>query len=93
MLSLARLECPLTAIKGRQTSVRILNVPVLDAEDIIGLKIQALASNPKRKFRELGDIQALYVAKKQLDWERIKNYADLFGVWSLIKEIKTSEDD
>ncbi len=72
----------------RENLTRILEVPVLDAEDIIGLKIQALASNPSRKFRELGDIQALCEIKKPLDWERIKKYADLFEVWPLINQIK-----
>ena len=72
----------------RTNLVKILDVPVLDAEDIIGLKIQAMATNPKRKFRELGDIQALCQAKKSLDWVRIKKYADMFNAWEIIKEIK-----
>lgn len=76
---------------GRENLVRLFGVPVLDAEDIIGLKIQALATNPKRKFRELGDIQSLSQVKQQLDWERIKQYADLFGAWPLISEIKDAQ--
>jgi hypothetical protein len=57
-------------------------------EALIGLKIQALATNPRRKFKELGDIQALSEVKKDLDWNRIKDYADFFGVLELIEEIK-----
>jgi hypothetical protein len=75
---------------GRKKLARILDVPVLDAEDIVGLKIQALATNPKRKFKDLGDIQALCQAKGEMDWNQIKEYADLFGVWDLISEIKAS---
>ena len=76
---------------GREGLVTLAGVPVVDAEDIIGLKIQALATNPKRKFKELGDIQSLCQAKGRLDWDRIKQYAELFGVWDLIKEIQDNE--
>lgn len=71
----------------RNLTESILDVPVLEAEDIVGLKIQALSTNPKRKFKELGDIQALCEAKKDIDWERIKQYADLFDTWPLIQQI------
>ena len=74
-------------------STKILEVPVLDVEDIIGLKIQALATNPKRKFKDLGDIQALCQATGKLDWKRIKTYADLFSVWDLMLEIKRGLED
>jgi hypothetical protein len=59
------------------------DVPVLDAEDIIGMKIQAFATTPSRKLRELADIDSLNKAKKNLDWTRIREYADLFGVYDI----------
>lgn len=74
----------------RENLGSLIGVPVLEAEDIIGLKIQALATNPARKFKELGDIQALSQTKFALNWERIKEYADLFGVWELLGQIKES---
>ncbi len=59
-----------------------LNVRCLVPEDIIGLKIQAYATNPKREFKEKADIQALAeILDQKLDWNRIKEYADLFGKW------------
>lgn len=76
---------------SRDKLITIRGVPVLDAEDIIGLKIQALATNPKRKFRDLGDIQSLCQVKGVVDWDRIKIYADLFGIWETIREIKERE--
>jgi predicted nucleotidyltransferase len=74
----------------RKNPEKILGVRVIEAEDIIGLKIQALATNPKRKFKDLGDIQALCQAKKDVNWETVKKYADLFDVWDLLEEIKRS---
>lgn len=67
----------------------VLGVKCLRAEDIIGLKIQAYANNPKREFKEKADIQALIESGlQQLDWQRIKDYADLFGQWQEILAIK-----
>jgi hypothetical protein len=68
-------------------------VPVLDVEDIIGLKIQALANNPKRKFKDLGDIQSLATNVKNLDWQKIFRYADLFNVRDLLDEVKMRSID
>lgn len=52
---------------------------VLDPEDIIGLKVQALANNPGREQRDLSDISALAEAQGgRLDWERLKEYFSLF---------------
>ena len=73
---------------GRNNLTSILEIPVLAAEDIIGLKIQALTNEPRRKFKELGDIQALCQIKKLVDWDRIQKYAELFNAWDIISEIK-----
>ncbi len=81
------------AMLTKTLATKILDVPVLDAEDIIGLKIQALATNPKRKFKELGDIQSLSLSKKDLDWNQIKKYADLFAVWDVVNEIKKGSEE
>lgn len=77
----------------RKQSTKILNVPVADAEDIIGLKIQAMVADKSRKFKDLGDIESICRVKKDLDWDRIKKYADLFESWNVIKEIKDNAKD
>ncbi len=63
-------------------------VPCLLAEDIIGLKIQAYHNDPKRKLRDLADIQSLCEAKPLIRWDEIKWYADLFDCWSEIRAIR-----
>lgn len=40
-------------------------------EDIIRLKIQAMANNPGRRNRELADIE-------EIDWELVREYFQLF---------------
>jgi hypothetical protein len=45
-------------------------VPVLGVEDVIGLKIQAMANAPQRRSHDLADIQHLVeVHGKSIDWE------------------------
>jgi len=54
-------------------------VKVLQPEDVIGLKIQAMANNPSRLAKESVDVEALmeqYGAR--LDWDRIQEFYDLF---------------
>ena len=65
-----------------------LSLPVVLPEDLIGLKIQAYAGNPKRRFKDLADIQELASNCQNLDWDKIKAYADHFNEWSTIQQIK-----
>jgi predicted nucleotidyltransferase len=58
------------------------------AEDLIGLKIQAYKNDSEREFQDKADIQFLIRNVKDLDFELIKKYADLFDEWSFIDEIK-----
>ncbi|MCH2534409.1 MAG: nucleotidyltransferase family protein [Bdellovibrionales bacterium] len=58
------------------------------AEDLIGLKIQAYKNDKTREFQDKADIQYLIESQKNLDWNLIKKYADLFGEWEVINEIK-----
>ena len=60
---------------GKQT------IRVVDPEDVIGLKVQALVNDPDRKPQEVSDIEMLmrlYGAK--LDWRRIEEFYDIFGL-------------
>lgn len=66
-----------------------LQMPVVKAEDLIGLKIQAYANNPKRKHKDLADIQELVeLAHSKLDWGKIKFYADHFNEWPTLESMK-----
>jgi len=60
---------------GKQT------IRAVDAEDVIGLKVQAMVNDADRKPQEIADIEMLmrlYGAK--LDWERIEEFYDIFGL-------------
>jgi hypothetical protein len=62
---------------------------ILKAEDVIGLKAQALANNPSRRLRELADIESLIEANlKGLDWTLLKTYFDLFSLQDVYAGLK-----
>ncbi len=63
-------------------------VRVLQPEDVIGLKIQAIANNPKRRAKDTADIQALLAAQSPLDWKRIEEFYGLFGMTDDFKELR-----
>ena len=66
-----------------------LTVKVLQPEDVIGFKVQAMANNPLRARKELVDIESLmaYYGKK-LDWHRIQEYFDLFELSHEVKRLE-----
>ena len=70
------------------TLVSEINIKCLRPEDIIGLKIQAFCNDPSREFQDKADIQFLIENHSNLDWNKIKSYAELFGKWGDIEEIK-----
>jgi len=59
-----------------------LTLPVVAIEDIIGLKIQAIANDPPRALADWHDIGLLLVAAREqhisLDWELMEDYLRLF---------------
>lgn len=57
-------------------------------EDLIGLKIQAYVNDSQRELQDKADIQFLIENVSDLDWQRIKLYADLFDQWGVIDDIK-----
>ncbi len=65
-----------------------IHMKCLAAEDIIGLKIQAYINNPKREYQDKADIRSLMEKDPNLDWEKIKVYADIFDQWTEIQKIK-----
>lgn len=64
-------------------------IPVVSAEGIIGLKIQAYKNDPRREFQDKADIQSLLEIYKNLDFDKIKFYADLFGEWNFITDLRS----
>jgi hypothetical protein len=60
----------------------------LQVADLIGLKIQAYSNNPKRKLLDLSDIQELIARRPNLDWARVKFFADHFNEWATIEALK-----
>ncbi|MDE2142904.1 MAG: nucleotidyltransferase family protein [Elusimicrobia bacterium] len=79
------LEKPLTAARRAR---------VLTPEDVIGLKVQAIANSPARRLRDLADIEALISANRDgLDWARIKNYFGLFSMDAEYADLKARLGD
>ena len=72
-------------------------VPVVEMEDLIGLKVQAMVNDPDRRRGELVDIRALFEAaaatKRRVDMERIREYFALFGEESELREILKGLED
>jgi len=56
------------------------------------MKLEELADK-SRKFKDLGDIESICRVKKDLDWDRIKKYADIFDSWEIIREIRDNAKD
>jgi hypothetical protein len=69
--------------------VTLLGIPVLDASDIIGLKIQAYSNNPRRLLQDLADIQKL-METNQIDWQRVQTYAEAFNEWERISSLRAN---
>jgi len=56
-----------------------LRVPVVDAEGIVGLKLQALVNAPSRRARDEADIEAVIAAQQgALDIARLRDYFRVF---------------
>lgn len=70
-----------------------LKVKVLKVEDIIGLKIQSIANNPKRKEIDSADIVMLLDKhSKDVDWNLLNEYFGMFDMEDKFKELKKRYD-
>lgn len=67
---------------------------VLQPEDVIGLKVQAMANDPKRRAQDQADIEELVILhhRKQLDWERIQQYYEIFGMGGEAKQLRARHE-
>jgi len=54
------------------------SLPVVDAADLIGLKVQASSNNPGRRRLDLADIQRLLECAPEVDFVRVREYFRLF---------------
>jgi Uncharacterised nucleotidyltransferase len=53
-------------------------IKVVEAEDLIGLKVQSSTNNPKRRPLDLSDIEQLLATHPGLDVQRVREYFRLF---------------
>lgn len=71
---------------------RDLSLPVVQLEDIMGLKIQAAVNDPHRATRDWSDIRILIENRAEtgetVDWELLEDYLDLFQLNNKLKEMK-----
>jgi|TARA_B110000093_G_scaffold76161_2_gene82970 predicted nucleotidyltransferase len=69
-----------------------VTLPVVQVEDIIGLKVQATVNNPRRVTKDWSDIRMLVeVSAEQqlaLDWNLLTDYLTLFGLTDRVQEMK-----
>lgn len=64
-------------------------VRVAQAEDVIGLKVQAMVNNPDRRIWEQADIERLMtVHRERLDWTRILGFYELFELAEEGRELR-----
>lgn len=70
-----------------------LQLPVVAIEDLIGLKIQAVANDPTRAVGDWHDIALLLAGAREsrtaLDWELLEDYLRLFGFEAKLPELKS----
>jgi hypothetical protein len=88
--SLAMLERAVhkTVFDGEQT------IPVLQPEDVIGLKVQAIHCDPSRTLMDMADIEALMkILGNSLDWKRIEGYFELFNMQETAAELRKRYDE
>ncbi len=66
-----------------------LTIRVVDPEDVIGFKVQAIANNPDRRLQEQADIERLMaIYRDRLDWKRIQEYYGLFDMGEEARRLK-----
>jgi hypothetical protein len=65
------------------------SINVLKIEDLIGLKLQAIANDESRKAIDLSDIKSLIALHKSaIDWSVLEEYCKLLGLAALLKDLR-----
>ncbi|MBI2994260.1 MAG: nucleotidyl transferase AbiEii/AbiGii toxin family protein [Gammaproteobacteria bacterium] len=88
---LAKREASLEMLSRAQSMPRI-GMKCVTAEDMIGLKIQAYVNDPRRRLQDQADIVALIRTQANLDWDRIRRYAELFDEWNAVLALKNESE-
>ncbi len=74
-----------------------LLVPVVEMEDLIGLKVQAMVNDPDRRRGELVGMRELFEAaatlQRPVDMGRVREYFALFGEEKELQEILRGLED
>jgi hypothetical protein len=67
------------AMLGRAAAVDVMGqrIPVVDASDLVGLKVQSSSNDPSRRHRDLADIEWL-LRHAAIDLDRVREYFRLF---------------
>jgi hypothetical protein len=64
-----------------------------EPEDVIGLKLQAMCNDPGRRIQEQSDIERLMARYgRDLDWQRIGEFYDVFGLAAEARKLKERFD-
>lgn len=71
-----------------------VRLPVVQVEDIIGLKVQAAINAPERAARDWADIRMLLEAaarqeQRQIDWDLLADYLTIFNLQEKLPELKS----
>lgn len=67
-----------------------MTIKVLKVEDLIGLKVQAIANDHTRKSNDLADIESLMETYSgSIDWPIIEEYFALFEFNDLFEKLKS----
>lgn len=67
-----------------------MKLRAIGAEDQIGLKLQAIASNPDRLYRDMADIRMLMQRHfDKLDYSLLREYFTLFGRQKDLESIRS----
>jgi hypothetical protein len=62
---------------------------VLQPEDLIGLKMQAIKNDAARRENDLADIKSLIAVRgEQLDWALIAKYAEILQASDILTEAR-----
>jgi hypothetical protein len=66
-----------------------ITIRVLRVEDLIGLKVQAMANDSSRTARDHEDIKSLIALyENNLDWNSIDEYFRMFGMLDMLYDLK-----
>ena len=86
-LDLQLAKRPLSKSMIAQSSTNnVLGIPCVTVENLIALKVQAFANQPKRELQDKADIQNLMrIHAASLDLALVRSYAELFQKWPEIE--------